>query len=155
MRLKLTLADAPNVLDLSSELPSGFTGSYSSIPQESSHLLGTGSGSQFYHRGTVLGAGPWYQIQLILWVVDDKAAQNTSVEKALGEYNLTGDRIDVGNGADAIKYGDYGSGLEFLVIKYQNAYVVMNSWYSHPQDEYVDIIPLAKAIAERLRGYSW
>jgi hypothetical protein len=151
---KLTLADPSKVLDLSSQLPSGFAGSYSSELQESD-LLGTGSGSQFYTRGTVLVTNPWYQIQLILWVVDNEVAQNTSVEEVLAEYHLTGDHITVGNNADAIKNGDYGSGLEFLVIKYQNAYVVMNSWYSHPQDEYVDMIQLAKVIVERLSGYSY
>jgi hypothetical protein len=50
---KLTLVDAPNVLNLSAELPPGFSGSYSSTPQES-HLLGTGSGSQFYTFGLLI-----------------------------------------------------------------------------------------------------
>jgi hypothetical protein len=73
----------------------------------------------------------------------------------LAEYHGTGNHIDVGNKADAIKEGDYGSGVESIVIKYRNAYVVMMSFYSHPQDEYVDMIPLAKAIVERLSGYSY
>ena len=153
---KLTLADAPKVLDLSAELPAGFTGHYSSEPGES-NLLGTGSGSQYHTRGTVLGigTGPWHQMQLVLWVVDDEVAQNTSVEQVFAAFNATGERVDVGDEADVIKEGDYGSGLELLLIKYQNAYVFMFSWYSHPQDEYVDIIPLAKAIVERLSEYSY
>ena len=153
---KLTLADAPNVLDLSSELPAGFTGRYVSEPGESS-LLGTRSGSQYHTRGTVLGigTGPWYEMQLVLWVVDDEVAQNTSIEEAFAEYHVTGERVDVGNEADAIKEGDYGSGVELLLINYQNAYVFMFCWYSHPQDEYIDIIPLAKAIIERLSEYSY
>lgn len=151
---KLTLADATKVFALSSELPSGFAGNYSSRPSESD-LLGTGSGSQFYIRGTVLETPPWYQIQLILWVVGNEVAQNTSVEDVLAEYHLAGNHIDVGDDADGVKNGNYGDGVEFVVIKYQNAYVVMNSWYSHPQDEYVDMIQLAKAIVKRLSGYSY
>ena len=151
---KLTLADAIKVLALSSELPSGFVGGYDSKPSESD-LLGTGSGSQFYTRGTVLKTWPWYQIQLILWVVDDEAAQNTSVEDVLAEYHLTGNHFNAGDNADAIKNGDMGDGIEFVVVKYQNAYVLMCPWYSHPQDEYVDMIPLAKAIVQRLKGYSY
>jgi uncharacterized repeat protein (TIGR02543 family) len=151
---KLTLADATAILNLSSELPGGFTSSYDSKPTES-NLLGTGSGSQFHSKGTVFVTKEWCQIQLILWIVDDEIARSTSVEEVLAEYHLTGDHIDVGNEAEAIKNGDYGSGFEFLVIKYQNAYVVMNSWYSHPQDEYVDMIELAKVIAQRLTEYSY
>jgi hypothetical protein len=151
---KLTLADAPEVLNLTSELPPGFSGSYSSEPLES-NLLGIGSGSQFHTRGAVAETPPWYEIQLVLWVVDNEVAQNTSVEEVLAEYHATGERVDVGNNADAIKEGDYGSGLESIVIKYQNAYVVMISWYSHPQDDYVDMIQLAQAIVERLSGYSY
>lgn len=151
---KLTLADATTILNLSSELPREFTSEYGSTPTES-NLLGTGSGSQFHTKGTIFVTEEWCQIQLILWVVDDEIAQSTSVEEALAEYHLTGDRIDVGEGADGIKNGDYGSGLEFLVIKYQNAYVVMNSWYTHPQDEYVEMIELAKVIVQRLTQYSY
>lgn len=148
-----TLADAPTILDLSAELPRDFTSRYSSEPSESD-LLGVGSGSQFHTRGTILITRPWCQVQLILWVVDPEVAQNTSVEKALAEYHLTGNRIDVGNEAEAIKDGDYGDGFEFLIIKYRNAYVIMNSWYSHPEDEYVEMIELANVIVERLIGYS-
>jgi hypothetical protein len=151
---KLTLADAPNVLDLSAELPTGFSGSYNSTPLESP-LLGTGSGSQYHIRGEIAVTPPWYEIQLVLWVVDNKVAQNTSVEDVLAAYQGTGNRIDVGSKADAIKEGDYGSGVELIVIKYENAYVLMISWYSHPQDGYVDMIPLAKAVAKRLSRYSY
>jgi len=153
---KLTLTDAPKVLDLSSELPEGFTGHYSSEPVESS-LLGIGSGTQHHTRGTVLGigTGPWNELELVLWVVDDEVAQNTSVEEAFAEFDAAGERVDVGNEADAIKEGDCGSGLELLLIKYQNAYVFIFSWYSHPQDEYVDIIPLSEAIVDRLSEYSY
>ena len=150
---KLTLADATAILNLSSELPREFSSNYDLTPTES-NLLGTGSGSQFHSKGTVLVTEEWCQIQLILWVVDDEIAQSTSVEEVLAEYHFTGDRIDVSNEADAIKNGDYGSGLEFLVIKYQNAYVVMNSWYPHPQDEYVEMIELSKVIVQRLAEYS-
>jgi hypothetical protein len=151
---KLTLDDATKVLDLSSQLPQEFMGSYSSEPMELG-LLGTGSGSQFYRIGTVVVTPTWYQIQLILWVVDDEVAQNTSVEEVFAELRLTGNHIDVGNNADAVKSGDYGSGIEWLVIKYRNAYVILDSWYSHPQDEYVDMIPLARTIVEHLKGYSY
>ena len=147
---KLTLGDAPQILDLSSELPVEFTSSYSAEPIELGRL-GTGSGQQFHTRGHVGSPlSPWYQIQLALWVVDRKVAQDTSVEDILAQFHVTGDRVDVGGGAEAIKYGEQGGGLEILVIRCQYAYVVMLFWYSHPQDEYVPMIPLARVVVERL-----
>lgn len=151
---KLTLADAPQILDLSSELPPGFTSSYSAEPTELDPL-GTGSGRQLHTRGYVLSPlNPWYQIELRLWLADRRVAQDTSVEDILAKLGVTGDRVDVGSGAEAIKHGEHGSGLEILVIKCQYAYVVMLFYYSHPQDEYVPMIPLARVVVERLIEHS-
>jgi len=150
---KLKLADASTVLNLSSELPSTFRSSYNSTATVS-ELLGTGSGSEYLSRGTALGTPPWYQIQCILWIVDTNTAQQVSVEAALGGYGLTGDRVDVGNDATAIKTGELGSGVEFLILKYQNVFVMINSFYSHPQSEYIPLIPLALAMVERLEAYT-
>ena len=148
----LKLTDASKVLDLSTELPSTFRSSYNSTAAVS-ELLGTGSGSEYLSRGTILGASPWYQIQCILWIVDMDTAQQVSVEEALDEYGLTGYHVDLVNNATAIVNGSLGCGFEVLILKYENVFVLIDSFYSHPQSEYIQLIPLAEAMVNRLGAY--
>ena len=63
--------------------------------------------------------------------------------------------VDVGSGSTAAGYGVSGSGLEFLMIKYQNVFVLITAWYSHPQKDYVALSPLGITIAERLNNYAY
>ncbi len=149
---KLTLSDAPSILDLSSNLQSGFRSWYDPQPSVSK-LLGIGSGSEYHLIGTPLGGHAWYQIQTTLWIVDPGLAQQITVEAVLEEYNLAGYHIDVGNSATAVKYGEMHSGLEFIVIKDQNVFVLINASYYHPESVYVPLQVLAMVIVERLDSY--
>jgi len=109
-----------------------------------------GSGSEYHLIGTPLGERAWCQIQTTLWIVAPGLAQQITVEAVLEEYNLTGYRIDVGNSATAVKYGEMNSGLEFIVIKDQNVFVLINASYYYPESVYVPLRGLAMVIVERL-----
>jgi hypothetical protein len=158
---KFTLADVPTLLNLSADLPSTFNASYNNSTASglSLDLLGTSNGSEFLISGTVLNnSAPWCQIQCTLWVAPSSTTSQVSASDALADLSasLTPINIvEVGNGSTAAGYGVYGSGLEFLMIKYQNVFVLINSFYSHPQSDYVALGPLGITIAERLDNYAY
>lgn len=157
---KLLLSEAPVIFDLSKQLPEGFRLSYTESSSSQSKLLGTGSGSEFLVRGTLpstsnRGSSDWYQIQCLMYVVDSNVAEQTSVQAVLAELGgLTGNPIDASSDTTGVKYGQPGDGLEIVVIKRHNTFVLMLAWYLHPQDNYVQLIPLAQEVVHRLTGYS-
>ena len=156
----LTLADASTLLNLSSELPSGFSASYMD-PQPSDKpdkLLGASSGNEYLVRGTSIGTPDYYEIECNIWIADVVEAQQISASDALAETFgswIVGPikSVDVGNGSTAAGSGIYESGLELLMIKHQNAFVLIIAWYSHPENNFVPLDPLGVTIAERLSNY--
>jgi hypothetical protein len=160
-KTEFTPADVPTLLNLSINLPSTFSASYynSASSAVSLSLLGTSIGSEFLVSGTVLSnLAPWYQIQCTLWVAPNSTISQVNASDALSDLSasLTPNfNVDVGSGSTAAGYGLYGSGLEMLMIKYQNAFVLLTAWYSHPQNNYVPLGPLGITIADRLNNYAY
>lgn len=161
---ELTLADAADIFNLTNELPSGFSFSGGS-EAETSDLLGIGSPSYFLVRGTVIDSNglpgtDWYEIQCILWIVDEATATQVNIADIAATWWDT-QSVDIDASVDALLYIDDFSdedttkGLESLILKYNRVFIKISVGYVFPSGgEYVSLVDLGKAIVERLKEYS-
>jgi len=165
------LADAPIILDISAELPSDFSDGVSE-EAEASNLLGVGSPPYIFTEGTVIDTSTglsgthWYEIECVLWVVDETTSGRVSATDAMGELgkgllsskSSEGHSVDLGRSVDAILWSDEGvaRGLECLILKYGRVFVAVYSGYTLPrsQGERVSLVDVGKGIVRRLKEYS-